>query len=215
MKKVLILFLIAGIAGYAPTAIFAQPQQSENFRITKSVLDAGGGPSTSANFQLVSAFGQPTPIGVASSTNFLLSAGFFSPIFSVSPLSPIQDLVIMRQPASNNMKLDWSAIAGATLYTIYRDPNPLFTPGPGNLLGTNTSNTYTDVNAVSLPAIKYFYNVTSTAGTVPAAIKLPGDQPVVKHSLESTKAEQSVNDPVAKQPVQPKQGHKTAAGRQN
>jgi hypothetical protein len=166
MKRILIL-LLAGIAGYAPTGAMAQPQQSEDFRIAKSVLDAGGGPSTSTNFQLVSAFGQPTPIGAASSANFLLSAGFFSPIFSVSPLSPIQDLVIIRQPTSNNMKLDWSAVAGATLYYVYRDTNPLFAPGPGNLLGTNTSNTYTDVNAVSLPAIKYFYIVTSAAGGSP------------------------------------------------
>lgn len=163
MKRILIL-LIAAITSYGPT-VFAQPQESEHFRITKSVLDAGGGPSTSANFQLVSAFGQPTPIGVASSANFLLSAGFFSPIFSVSPLSPIQDLVIIRQPALNHIKLDWSAISGATVYYVYRDENPLFTPGPGNLLGTNTSNTYTDVGAVGLPAVKYFYIVTSAAGS--------------------------------------------------
>lgn len=163
MKWILIL-LLAGIAGYAPT-VLAQPQQSENFRITKSVLDAGGGVSTSTNFRLTSAFGQPTPVGVASSTNFVLSAGFLSPMFSVSPLSPIQDLVIMRQPASDNMKLDWSAVSGATVYYIYRDANPLFTPAPGNLLGTSATNSFTDANAVGLPAIKYFYIVTSAAGS--------------------------------------------------
>lgn len=159
MKWILIL-LVAAITSYGPTAL-AQPQQSENFRITKSVLDAGGAHSTSANFQLVSAFGQPTPIGVASSTNFVLLAGFLSPMFGVSPLSPIQDLVILRQPASDNMKLDWSAVPGATVYYIYRDTNPLFTPGPGNLLGTGATNSFTDANAVGLPAIKYFYIVTS------------------------------------------------------
>ncbi len=174
MKRFLIL-LMAAIMNYGPT-VLAQPQQSENFRITKSVLDAGGGPSTSTNFQLVSAFGQPTPIGVASSANFLLSAGFFSPIFSVSPLSPIQDLVIMRQPASNNMKLDWSAVSGATVYYVYRDSNPLFTPGPGNLLGSNTSNTYTDVGAVGLPAVKYFYIITSAAGSGSSVTKANVDR---------------------------------------
>lgn len=182
MKTILIL-LIACIAGYAPTDLFAQPQQSENFRITKSVLDAGGGASTSTNFRLVSAFGQPTPIGVSLSTNFVLSAGFLSPAFGVSPLSPIQDLVIMRMTGlSNDVKLDWSAIPGATLYTIYRDTNPLFTPGPGNQIGTSATNTFTDVGAVGLPAIKYFYNVTSTAGSSPASIAIePRDAGAAKH----------------------------------
>lgn len=182
MKTILIL-LIACIAGYAPTDLFAQPQQSENFRITKSVLDAGGGASTSTNFRLVSAFGQPTPIGVSSSTNFVLSAGFLSPAFGVSPLSPIQDLVIMRMTGlSNDVKLDWSAIPGATLYTIYRDTNPLFIPGPGNQIGTSATNTFTDVGAVGLPAIKYFYNVTSTAGNSPASVAIePRDAGAAKH----------------------------------
>ena len=166
MKRIAILILIAVVASYAFTAS-AQPQQSENFRITKSVLDAGGGASNSANFQLISAFGQPTPVGLSSSANFNLSAGFLSPMFSVSPLSPIQDLVIMRQPASLNMQLDWSVIEGAATYTIYRDTSSTFTPGPGNLLGTSSTNSYTDANAVGLPAFKYFYIVTSTSGNGP------------------------------------------------
>ncbi len=172
MKRVLFILICALLCG---SALFAQPQQSENFRITKSVLDAGGAASTSADFRLYSAFGQPTPIGISSSANFVLSAGFLTPSFAASPLSPIQDLVIRRQPASTNMKLDWGAINGAMLYTIYRDVTPTFTPGPLNLLGTSATNTFTDVGAVSLPASKYFYNVTSSAGSAPAAIHMPGN----------------------------------------
>ena len=168
MKLRLILILLV-----LPALGWAQPQQSENFRITKSVLDAGGAPSTSANFRLVSAFGQPTPIGLQWSQNFVLSAGFLSPIFSVSPLSPSQDLVIKRMPGmSLNMKLDWSVVPNADTYTIYRDVTPTFTPGPGNLLGTSATNSFVDANAVGLPALKYFYIITSTAGNR-AAIKIP------------------------------------------
>jgi hypothetical protein len=187
MKKMLIL--IVGIL-MGVTAALAQPQQSANFRITKSVLDAGGAASTSTNFRLVSAFGQPTPIGISSSTNFTLSAGFLSPVFAASPLSPIQNLVIIRQSASNNMKLDWGAISGATLYTIYRDVTPTFTPGPTNQLGTSATNTFTDVNAVTLPATKYFYIVTSTGGSSPAAIELPttvDKQSIARKHLASEK----------------------------
>jgi hypothetical protein len=175
MKRILVSLLLISacqLVGIS-ACCFAQPQQSANFRITKSVLDAGGQLSTSTNFRLVSAFGQPTPIGVASSANFTLSSGFLSPAFSASPLSPIQNLVMIRQPASTNMKLDWGAITGATLYTIYRDVTPTFTPGPANQIGTSATNTFTDLNAVNLPLSKYFYIVTSTAGTIPAVIELP------------------------------------------
>ena len=190
----LLMLLIASLA-------FAQPQQSENFRITKSVLDAGGGASSSANFNLVSAFGQPTPIGVSSSANFILSAGFLSPMFEVAPLSPIQNLVIQRQPGlSNDVKLDWGAIPGATLYTIYRDTNPLFVPGPGNQIGTSATNTFTDVGAVSLPAIRYYYNVTSTAGNGPVARSgndsgaKPEVAPVAKTAVPTSSKSRATSD---------------------
>jgi hypothetical protein len=168
MKPISISFLTLVI--FAAMAL-AQPQQSENFRITKSVLDAGGGASSSANFHLISAFGQPTPIGVSSSQNFTLSAGFLTPQFAASPLSPIQDLVIQRAAALGaDVLLNWTAVTGAALYTIYRDTDPLFTPGPGNQIGTSATNSFTDVGAVGLPAVKYFYNVTSSAGAGPAAL---------------------------------------------
>jgi hypothetical protein len=175
----------------AANMIFAQLQQSENFRITKSVLDAGGGVSTSTNFAQTSAFGQPTPIGVSSSANFLLSAGFLSPSFAVSPASPI-DVVIKRQPAlSTDMKLDWSAIPSADSYTIYRDPNPLFTPGPGNQIGTSTSNLYLDSGAVNLPGFKYYYIVTAVSGGSPMA-RFPNDGTLRKSGFEPVSKSPSV-----------------------
>ena len=54
---------------------------------------------------------------------------------------------------STNMKLDWSAVPNADTYTIYRDTNPLFTPAPGNQIGSSATNSYTDAGAVALPAV--------------------------------------------------------------
>ena len=174
MKKV---FLIIALA---PVLLLAQPQQSEDFRITKQVLDAGGAPSSSANFQLVSAYGQPTPIGAQTSEDFVLYAGFLNPAFGVSPLSPIQELVIKQsQP---DVILYWEPIAGANSYEIYRSLDPMFIPGPGDHIGTATDTTYTDVNATTLPNGKYFYNVTaSTGGGVVAA---PPMRPPSRVSVE-------------------------------
>jgi hypothetical protein len=157
MKKV---FLIIALV-LAPVLLLAQPQQSEDFRITKQVLDAGGTPSSSADFQLVSAYGQPTPIGAQTSEEFVLYAGFLNPTFAVSPLSPIQALVIKQsQP---NVILYWERVAAAASYKIYRSLDPMFIPGPGDYVGTTTDTTYSDVNATTLPGGKYFYNVTASS----------------------------------------------------
>ena len=185
MKSRLVYGLVLSAFQIFSVSAFCQPQQSENFRITKSVLDAGGGTSSSANFQLISAFGQPTPVGVSFSTNFTLYAGFLSPTFAIAPTSPIQDVVIVRMPGlSSNMKLDWSTIPNATEYAIYRDTNSNFVPGPGNQVGTSATNTFTDLGAVSLPAVQYFYIVTYTFGNRPAAVTSPDH---VKRRSESSK----------------------------
>jgi hypothetical protein len=155
------LFVVALL----PVLALAQPQQSENFRIAKSVLDGGGGPSSSASFQLVSAYAQPSPLGIQTSTNFILSGGFLSPTFEVSPVSPVQALVI--QPIGVDVHLCWRPIGGADYYKIYR--------------GFSTDTTFTDIGACLLPAVRYYYAVTTVGGPLmgPAVAKAPS-VPVIK-----------------------------------
>jgi len=187
MKKI---FLIIAFV-LVPVLLLAQPQQSEDFRITKQVLDAGGAPSSSANFQLVSAYGQPTPIGAQTSEEFVLYAGFLNPTFAVSPLSPIQALIIKQsQP---DIILYWEPKVGAAAYKIYRSLDPMFIPGPGDYIGTATDTTYTDVNATILPGGKYFYNVTASTegGGVVAA---PPMRPPSRVSIESKSGQVSPRD---------------------
>lgn len=149
MKEILLLLVM-------PTMLWAQ-SSSENFTLTKSVIDAGGGASSSANFNLVSAFGQPTPIGVQSSENFTLSAGFLAPLLAVSPLSPIQQLVIKE--AQPDAVLHWENISGAGSYSVYRAAAINFIPGPGNLIGTTTNTIFTDTNVLAGPAVQQYYIV--------------------------------------------------------
>jgi hypothetical protein len=153
MKYIVLLLLI-------PVFVFAQAS-SENFILTKSVIDAGGSASSSANFNQVNAFSQPSPLGTQSSDNFILHPGFLNPRFLVSPVSPIQELVIKEnQP---NVKLWWERISGAVSYTIYRDTLATFTPGAGNLLDTVTDTLYTDVNVIPGIQPTYFYIVRSSS----------------------------------------------------
>jgi hypothetical protein len=159
MKKVYCILVLFAL----PVWLLAQPQ-SENYRITKQVIDAGGGASSSANFQLYSAFGQPTPVGVQSSESYVLYAGYLTPTFAVSPLSPIQTLVITPIPPST--VLCWQSIPGANSYKIYRDLDPRFTPETGNLIDTVSDTTFTDTNALGLPLGKYFYIVTASTESI-------------------------------------------------
>lgn len=149
MKKHFFLLLL-------PTLMWAQ-SSSENFTLTKSVMDAGGGASSSANFNLVSAFGQPTPIGVQSSENFELFAGFLTPVLGVSPLSPIQELVIA--PNGADALLWWETRIGAGSYSIHRATAYEFAPTPGNLIATVSDTTFTDVGVLSTPETQQYYIV--------------------------------------------------------
>lgn len=153
MMKLLTAFLF-------PTLLFAQ-SSSEHFTLAKSVIDAGGGASGSTNFTQVSAFGQPTPVGVQSSTNFVLYAGFLSPRLSVSPLSPIRQLVIKE--AQPDALLFWEAIAGAASYSVYRSALIEFAPSPATLIGTTTATSFADSSVLAGPAVQQYYIVLSNA----------------------------------------------------
>jgi hypothetical protein len=184
MKKV---FLIIAFV-LAPVLLLAQ-SSSEDFQITKQVLDAGGAASVSETFALYSAYGQPSPIGVQASESFTLSGGFLSPMFAVSPVSPIQELVILQdQP---DVILYWEPIQGANSYIIYRSDDPMFTPDPMYEIGTASDTTFTDEDAATLPLGKYFYLVTASSESGGLA-SAPGEpQPVLRRPVNrvSRKAE--------------------------
>ncbi len=148
---------------------FAQPQQSENFVITKSVLDAGGGFSSSADFHLTSAFGQPSPIGAQTSEHFSLSGGFLSPLAAISPLSPIQALVIQGDDA--DVYLYWERVSGAVSYQIYRGDSANFAPAPGNRVGGTSDTSYVDSGVVPV-SLRCFYIVTASSAR-PARLLSP------------------------------------------
>jgi hypothetical protein len=72
----------------------------------------------------------------------------------------VENLTVHRGLAnSNNVILDWTAAAGASKYYVWRltTPNQLYTTGTLLTPGGITTNTYTDVGAVS--ATKNFYVV--------------------------------------------------------
>ncbi len=68
----------------------AHPQSSTNYLIWIDILaGGGGGPQGSANYDLDSALGQSSAIGLSSSTHYVNHAGFWSAIPEPQPYVPV------------------------------------------------------------------------------------------------------------------------------
>ncbi len=67
----------------------AHAQSSTNYRIWIDVLAGGGGPQGSANYDLDSALGQSSAIGLSSSTHYVNHAGFWNTIPEPLPYIPV------------------------------------------------------------------------------------------------------------------------------
>jgi hypothetical protein len=170
MKSLCIMIAVVAFA----SLLSAQPQQSTDFRITKSVVDAGGTLSTSADFRLTSAFGQPSPLGPQQSADFVLYPGFLSPA-AISPLSPIQALVILTEQP--DILLAWERIASAHSYKIYRSDDPEFTAAPGNYLTAVADTFFVDEDIITQPPVRYYYIIAASSDFAPpvmqASMKAP------------------------------------------
>ena len=59
--------------------------QSPNYRIPTSVFSGGGAPTGSTNYQTDSTLGQPSPIGISSSSNYINHPGFWPTIKPTKP----------------------------------------------------------------------------------------------------------------------------------
>jgi hypothetical protein len=81
------LFLVVSILCLC--ASIAHAQSSTNYRIRIDVLAGGGGPEGSANYDLDSALGQSSAIGISSSTHYINHAGFWSAIPEPEPYIPV------------------------------------------------------------------------------------------------------------------------------
>lgn len=79
----------------------------------------------------------------------------------VSPLSPIQQLVIKE--AQPDAILYWEPISGATSYAIHRAGDAAFTPDQSTLIGTTSGTTFTDANVLAGPFESRYYIVIANS----------------------------------------------------
>ncbi|MBI5058657.1 right-handed parallel beta-helix repeat-containing protein [candidate division KSB1 bacterium] len=79
---------------------------------------------------------------------------------------PVTGLVIARAPLSQNVRLDWSPVAGALSYRVYRHTDPAaLAPVATQYSGSASTTTYLDPGVLATPNLKFFYLIR--ASTLP------------------------------------------------
>ena len=69
-------------------------QSSTDYQILKDVIDQKGATSQSNSYQVFDAVGQPSPVSVTSSNNYIVSSGFLGGGIIVSAVTEAEDIVI-------------------------------------------------------------------------------------------------------------------------
>ncbi len=77
------------VGGLLISTSMVQAQSSANYRMRIDVFCGGGGPEGSANYDLDSALGQSSAIGISWSTHYINHAGFWSAIPEPQPYIPV------------------------------------------------------------------------------------------------------------------------------
>jgi hypothetical protein len=77
------------VGGALLISSMASAQSSTNYRIRIDVLSGGGGPEGSTHYDLDSALGQSSAIGVSTSVHYINHAGFWSAIPGPEPYIPV------------------------------------------------------------------------------------------------------------------------------
>jgi len=134
-------------------------QSSVNYQLVNSVADQGGASSQSSNHEVVDAVGQPSPVAVSSSTNYIVTSGFFSGRVANQSTSNKSDIpglyeefqlfqnypnpfntettIRFALPEAGQVKLEIYNILGkqiATLFDEYRSPGIYYVSYNGSSL---------------------------------------------------------------------------------
>jgi len=127
-------------------------------QLATSVVASAGGEASSGNVIMKSTLGQATPIGLSTSTNFCLGAGFWyqdpvapSTIGDLTATLSVSDIVLEWSHAADNVAIDH--------YVVYRGTGPYFEVTAGDSVGGTQDVSYTDLGAAGAIGTNYFYVV--------------------------------------------------------
>jgi len=121
-----------------PNIETARSQSSTNYTITRFVLDQAGSSSQSANYGILDAVGQPSPVTVANSTNYSAASGFLAGGTAVqAPVLLVTPTTLDFESTKTSLSLQISNVGGGTLtWSVTENPDkPWITsvsPGTGS-----------------------------------------------------------------------------------
>lgn len=109
MRKVFLLIFAAFVVPGSAAAAFAM-STSANFTLEQTVISSGGCPSLSASYRSEGTIGQPSPLGVSSSSSFTMISGFWSQLARLIAAGDVngdgqidlQDAIMALQILSNS-----------------------------------------------------------------------------------------------------------------
>jgi len=137
-------------------------QSSASYRITRSVISAAGGRSTSASYSITSTFGQPSPVGGSESESYKLGSGFWGGMVRMFTVA----IESISYNVAEGARITWHSIADAT-YTIYFTDsltaawNALSTfTGTGGLMEWLDDGTETGTPPTTGSVLKRFYRLS-------------------------------------------------------
>jgi len=93
-KKILVTVSILLILSISTAISFAGGMSSASYSINTDVLSCGGGLLQSSKYKMQSTIGQPSPIGISTSTTYVNHAGFWPTANSIFKKSNILWLVL-------------------------------------------------------------------------------------------------------------------------
>lgn len=82
--------------------------------------------------------------------------------------SSIKSISIAKM--GNDVKLDWTFVAEADSYVVYRSTRPMFLAADSSRLAAVLTNTYTDTGALGDPDVNHFYMVRAYIGGSPGPL---------------------------------------------
>jgi len=161
-----VTFLLGGLV--VACTFDAGAQSSTSYEIARSVMSGGGGRSSSASYDLMGTFGQPSTVWASESSSYNLGSGFWGGMVKLFAVA-IENI---SYSVAEGTRITWHSIAGAKYTVYYTDALSLSTlwntlstlTGTGGLMEWLDDGSETGSPPTASGVLKRFYRLSGELG---------------------------------------------------